>query len=208
MRFHDRADAGRRLGELLASADIAADLVLGLPRGGVIVATEVARALGAPLDVVVARKIGAPFQPELGVGAIAEGGIRVLDETALRALRLTVDDLAATIAAETAELARRVQRYRGQRPAPEVADHVVVVVDDGLATGVTARAGLRSLRARGAARLILAVPVGPPGAAEVIGDDADRVVVLQQPQHLAAVGQWYRDFAQTTDEEVIAALAP
>lgn len=208
MPFDDRVDAGRRLGALLAQRGLHDAIVLGLPRGGVPVAAEVAKALGAPLDVVVARKIGAPCQPELGIGAIAEGGVSILEDHTLQALGLTRDDLAATIASETAELQRRVDRYRGDRPPPDVRGRTVVLVDDGLATGVSARAALRSLRWSGAARLLLAVPVGPPGAAALIGNDADEVVALEQPERLAAVGQWYRDFTQTSDDTVLSLLSP
>lgn len=170
-------------------------------------AYEVAAALGAPLDVLVARKIGAPFQPELGVGAIAEGDVVVVDEAALRALRLHRRDLEATLERERAELRRRVERYRGQREAHPVAGRDVVVVDDGVATGGTARAALRSVRARAPARLVLAVPVGPLDASEFMTPDADEVILAEAPARLAAVGQWYADFTQTTDAEVVALLA-
>lgn len=202
-RFEDRRDAGRQLADHLDRLQLTDPVIFALPRGGVPVAYEVAVALDAPLDVLVARKIGAPFQPELGVGAIAEDGITVLDEGGLRALGLTVDDLAETVARERAELTRRVEHYRDDRPAHNVTDRTAVVIDDGLATGVTARAALRSLRQRHPRRLLLAVPVGPPNAAEIVGDDADEVVCVHAPQRLAAVGQWYRDFAQTSDEAVV-----
>ena len=181
--------------------------MLALPRGGVPVAFEVAQMMHAPLDVVVARKIGAPFQPELGVGAIAEGGVTFLDRAALATLGLTEADLRPTIERENAELARRVLHYRGDRDPVAVTDRTVIVVDDGLATGVTAHAALRSVRARGPAWLVLAVPVGPPDAAVIIGTDADEVVVAQSPQRLAAVGQWYDDFTQTSDATVNELLA-
>lgn len=205
--FADRAEAGRRLGELLRGRDLVDPVVLALPRGGVPVAFEVAAALGAPLDVLVARKIGAPFQPELGVGALAEGGEPIFDDATLRALGLRPADLAATVAREQAELARRVTRYRGDRPAQVVTNRTVVVVDDGLATGATARAALRSVRARAPASVILAVPVAPPDAARFMVPDADEVVVVDTPQRLTSVGQWYRDFTQTSDETVVALLA-
>lgn len=207
MVFADRHDAGRRLARQLRDLALPDPVVLGLPRGGVPVAFEVAEALSAPLDVLVARKIGAPFQPELGVGAIAEGDVTVLDEVSLQSLRLTIDDLADTIAREQAELRRRVERYRGGREMVDLTGRSVVVVDDGLATGVTARAALRSARLHAPATLLLAVPVGPPGAAELMSPDADQVVVAETPRRLSAVGQWYRDFTQTSDETVIDLLS-
>ena len=203
MSFADRTDAGRRLAEHLAHLDLVDPVVFALPRGGVPVGYEVASRLGAPLDVIVARKIGAPFQPELGVGALAEGGVTVVDEHNLERLGLTLEGLAGTIAAEGAELARRVERYRGDAPMQSATGRTAIVVDDGLATGVTARAALRSLREHRPRRLILAVPVAPPGAADAIGPDADEVIVLEAPPQLAAVGQWYRDFTQTSDETVV-----
>ena len=206
MTFADRSDAGRRLAEHLAHVNLPEPAVFALPRGGVPVGYEVAVRLRAPLDVIVARKIGAPFQPELGVGALAEGGVTVVDERSLERLGLTLEGLAGTIAAERAELARRVERYRGDRDLQTVEGRTVIVVDDGLATGVTARAALRSLRLHRPRRLVLAVPVGPPGAADAIGPDADEVIVLEAPAQLAAVGQWYRDFTQTSDETVVELL--
>ena len=207
MRFADRADAGRRLAQVLTSIELDDPVVLALPRGGVPVAFEVAGALGAEMDVLVARKIGAPFQPELGVGAIAEGGVTFLDHLSLRTLGLTEEELAATIERENAELQRRVDAYRGGRAALALEGRTVIVVDDGLATGVTARAALRSARSRHPKRLVLAVPVGPPDAAEIIGADADAVVVAETPTRLSAVGQWYDDFSQTPDDEVTRLLA-
>lgn len=203
MRFADRTDAGRRLGERLAELNLPDPVVLALPRGGVPVGFEVAQALSAPLDVVIARKLGAPFQPELGVGAIAEGGVLVLDESTLASLGLTREDMAATVERERAELERRVDEYRGDREPPATAGRSVVVVDDGLATGVTARAALRSVRPSSPAQLVLAVPVGPPDAQQMMADEADTVICLQQPDRLAAVGQWYSDFTQTDDKTVL-----
>lgn len=205
--YEDRRDAGRRLGEALAGRELHRPLVLALPRGGVPVAVEVARALHAELDVLVVRKIGAPGQPELGIGAVAEGGEPLLHPPSLRMLGVTERQLEATVAAERRELDRRVERYRGARPLPAVADRDVLVVDDGLATGGTARAALAALAPRRPRRLVLAVPVGSPRTVAELEHDADEVVCLQQPEHFQAVGQWYRDFAQTTDDVVVRLLA-
>ena len=206
-RFRDRSDAGRRLAQRLLQLTLPEPVVVALPRGGVPVGYEVALVLDAPLDVVIARKIGAPSRPELGVGAMAEGGEPIFDERNLRLLGLTADDMAATVEREAAELQRRVRSYRGDRAPLDLSGRSVVVVDDGLATGVSARAALRSVRARGAGHLVLAVPVGPADAGELIGPDADEVIVLASPARLAAVGQWYDDFTQTPDETVLALLA-
>jgi predicted phosphoribosyltransferase len=210
MIFSDRSEAGRALAERVArqlTTGPNRPLVLALPRGGVPVAVPVAERIGGDLGVVVARKIGAPGRPELGVGAIAEDGPPVFDASALEYLGLTEADLANTVERERAELARRISRYRGRRPAPSIADRDVVVVDDGLATGVTARAALRWLREQQPRRLILAVPVGSPDAAKAAGTDADTVVCLHAPPDFAAVGRWYADFSQLTDDDVERALA-
>ena len=207
MVFTDRRDAGRRLAQRVAQLHLIDPVVLALPRGGVPVAYEVALALGAPLDVLVARKIGAPFQPELGVGALAEGDVTVFDDATLRALRLTRHDLDTTVARERVELQRRVERYRGDRPPHPVEAAAVVVVDDGLATGGTARAALRAVRARGPATVVLAVPVGPPESTQFLLPDADQVVLVEAPERLSSVGQWYADFTQTSDREVGELLA-
>ncbi|MDP8970289.1 MAG: phosphoribosyltransferase [Actinomycetota bacterium] len=206
MRFKDRLEAGRQLAAELRRAKLVDPVILALPRGGVPVGFEVARSLDAPLDVVVVRKIGAPFQPELGVGAVAEGGDALLDEDALQRLGLTREDLEETIAAERAELERRLLRYRGDRPAVPVEGRSAVVVDDGLATGGSARAALQAVRRRGPSRLVLAVPVSPPETAERLSIDADELVCLATPEQFMAVGQWYQHFDQTSDETVIELL--
>jgi predicted phosphoribosyltransferase len=172
----------------------------------VIVGEAVARALGLPLDVVVPRKIGAPGNPELGLGAIAPG-VRVLDEWLIERLGVTEEYLEREIEAEEREIERRERVYRAGRPPVDVAGKVAIVVDDGVATGGTAIAALRWARAQGAARVVLAVPVAPPGSVPRLAREADEVVVLETPEPFFAVGEWYRRFDQTTDEEVIAALA-
>jgi putative phosphoribosyl transferase len=207
MPFRDRRDAGCRLGERLAPLRAEHPIVLGLPRGGVPVAAEIARALDAPLDVLVVRKLGCPWQPELGVGAIGEGGVRVLNEDLVARLGLGDDELAAVADREAAELDRRVRRYRdGREPAP-IRDRTVVVVDDGLATGFTARAAVEVLRRRGARRIVLAVPVGPEHSCAELAALADEVVCLETPATFRAIGSWYDDFHQVRDEEVAALLA-
>lgn len=207
MRFRDRRDAGRRLAERLVPLGLRDAVVLGLPRGGVPVAAEVAAALDATLDVFVVRKIGAPHQPEYGIGAVAEGGSRVVDDAAVRALHLSDDVLEARASAEAIELARRVARYRGERALPDVRERAVVVVDDGLATGVTAEAALTALRSCGPSDLVLAAPVGATDTVTRLTGLADQVVCVLQPDGFRAVGEWYDDFTQTTDEEVVRLLA-
>src|ERR1022692_3847853 len=177
-RFADRRAAGRELAECLSPFAGEDPVVLGLARGGVPVAYEVAKALGAPLDVLVVRKIGAPGNPEYGIGAIAEGDVRVLSQAAMRDLLVSVDELEAAVARARAEIDTRVQRYRGGRPPLEVNERTVIVVDDGLATGGTARAALRAVRAHGPRRLVLAVPVGAPETVESLREEADDVVCV------------------------------
>ncbi|MFB4295818.1 phosphoribosyltransferase [Actinomadura sp. NTSP31] len=202
--YADRAEAGRVLAARLAPMGLDGAVVLALPRGGVPVGHEIARRLESPLDVLVTRKIGFPPQPELGVGAIAEGGEPVFDRGLLDRLGLTEDDMAATVRAERAELDRRVAAYRGGRSLPDVAGRAVVVVDDGLATGGTARAAVRALRGRGRgpSRLVLAVPVGAEETVRSLAAEVDDLVVPAAPADFRAVGQWYRDFGQLTDRDV------
>ena len=206
MIFDDRADAGRRLAQRLAHLRAEDPVVVGLPRGGVPVAVEVAQALEAPLDVIVVRKLGVPNQPEYAMGAVGDGGVLVVNEAVVRQVGVQREEFLMVVARERAEVQRRAHRFRGDRPAISLAGRTVVVVDDGIATGATARAACRVVRASGAARVVLAVPVAPMDWLATIGPDADEMIALHRPRHLHAVGQYYVDFAQTSDEEVIACL--
>ncbi|MEV0219840.1 phosphoribosyltransferase family protein [Streptomyces sp. NPDC050704] len=210
MFFDNRRHAGQelavRLLEWAGDRDLTGTLVLALPRGGVPVAAEVAGALHIPLDVLVARKIGVPGNPDLGIGAIVGDDPPVFDRLALQAMHLSEDKLGPEIARERLELHRRERLYRKGRPAPRVAGRSVLLVDDGLATGVTARAALRHLRRQDPARLVLAVPVGAPDTVDAMRTEADDVICLHQPRNLASVGRWYADFEQVSDGEVTAAL--
>jgi putative phosphoribosyl transferase len=204
--FVDRADAGRRLSQRLHHLQGSDVVVLGLPRGGVRVAAEVAAALDAPLDVIVVRKLGVPSQPELAMGALGEGGVRILLPEVIRRAGVTPEALAAVERQERAELQRRAQRFRGDRPRIPLAGRSALVVDDGIATGSTARAACAVVRAQGAARVILAVPLAPLDWAQRLHDEADEVIALVTPRMLWAIGGWYRDFSQDTDEDVVACL--
>lgn len=205
--FSDRQDAGTRLGDRLAEQHWVDPLVLGLARGGVPVADVVAQRLGGQLDVLVARKIGAPGHPEFGIGAVTAEGPPVFDESNLRRLGLTPEDLAEACEAERAEARRRERTYHGDREPVPCADRDVIVVDDGLATGVTATAALRSVREQRPRRLTFAAPVCSVDGAARLREEADNVICVALPELFRAVGQWYRDFAQTTDEQVTELLA-
>ena len=206
--FPDRAEAGRLLGLKLAQYAGRDDvIVLGLPRGGVPVAYEVAQALHLPLDVFIVRKLGVPGFEELAAGAIASGGVRVLNEDVIRALPNADEIIEAVTKRESAEVERREQEYRDGRPAPEIRGRTVILIDDGLATGATMRAAVKALRQRGAAKIVVAVPVGPPDTCKEFEDEADEVVCASAPEFFQAVGQYYEDFSQTSDEEVRELLA-
>ncbi|MFF4403155.1 alpha/beta family hydrolase [Streptomyces sp. NPDC001404] len=206
MRFTDRVDAGRQLAERLRHLRSEHPVVLGLPRGGVPVAFEVAAALGAPLDVILVRKLGVPFHRELGFGAIGEGGVKVVREDIIRMSRVDEDDLAEVERSEEAALAEQAKRFRGGRPRIPLKGRTAVVVDDGIATGSTASAACRVARAEGAARVVLAVPVAPPDAVAVLTTEVDELICPFTPALFSAVGEWYRDFSQTEDEEVVELL--
>jgi putative phosphoribosyl transferase len=209
MTFRDRAEAGRRLAAVLAGYKDEAPVILALPRGGVAVAAEVASALSAPLDLVLVRKIGAPFQPELAMGAIVDGPdpITVRNEDVIAAYEISQSDFDAVRSRELTEVQRRRARYLGDRPHAELAGRTVIVVDDGIATGASARAALQAVRAWGPKRLVLAIPVGPPDTLARLKRDADEIVCLEQPRFFAAIGSQYDDFRQLTDQDVISALA-
>ena len=201
--FPNRTEAGRLLaGKLVKYAGRDDVIVLGLPRGGVPVAFEVAQRLGAPLDVFIVRKLGVPGFEELAAGAIASGGVRVLNEDVTRAIPHADEIIEAVTVRETAELERREQIYREGRPSPELRDRTVILVDDGLATGATMRAAVKALRQQGAAKIVVAVPVGPPDTCREIEQEADETVCLSTPPFFQAVGQYYEDFSQTSDGDV------
>ena len=203
MFFSDRLDAGRQLGARLKHLEVGEVVVLGLPRGGVPVAAEVAEALRAPLDVCLVRKLGVPFRPELGMGAIGEDGVRVINDDVVRSARVTEEELAQAEDRERQMLKARARRYRGDRKPLTLEGRTVVVVDDGVATGATARVACRIARARGAARIVLAVPVAPVDVRERLGGEADEQICLDTPLTFASVGEFYADFSQTDDREVV-----
>jgi putative phosphoribosyl transferase len=206
MPFLDRSDAGRRLADRMLHLRGEDVVVLALPRGGVPVAAEVARALGAPLDVIVVRKLGVPVQPELGMGAIGEGGVRIINPEVVAITHVTDAEIAAVERRERVELDRRARRFRGDRSRTPLAGRTAIIIDDGIATGSTARAACQVARAQGAARVVLAVPVAPPSACRALAADADEVICLETPGHFLAIGEWYQDFSQTSDREVVSLL--
>ncbi len=201
-RFADRRAAGRELAERLRALAIEDPVVVGLARGGIPVAHEIAQSLGAPLDVLVVRKIGAPGNPEYGIGAIAEGGVQVLDEEAVLRMVVMGEELDTAVANARAQLRQRVDRYRHGRPPIPLDGRTVIVVDDGLATGGTARAALRTVRAQNPRRVVLAVPVGAPATVEALRREADDVVCLHAPELMWAVGLLYENFEPPSDEEM------
>jgi len=207
-RFRNRIDAGRQLAEKLAAyANRPGVLVLALPRGGVPVGFEVARELGAPRDVFLVRKLGVPGYEELAMGAVATGCVRVLNDEIVRGLGISEHEIDAAAARELQELARRERLYRGDRPLPDIAGRTVILVDDGLATGATMRAAIAAVRQQQPARIVVAVPTASPDTCEALKAEADDVVCAMTPEPFLAVGHWYEDFTQTTDDEVRELLA-
>jgi putative phosphoribosyl transferase len=201
--FRDRADAGRRLAAVLSDYSDRPDvLILALPRGGVPVAFEVARALHAPLDVFLVRKLGFPGHEEFAMGAIATGGVRILDGEVLRMFNVPLDVIEHVTAIERRELERRERQYRDDRPPPNVEGHTAILIDDGLATGSTMRAAVAALRKEGAKKIVVAVPVAPLETCEALSEEVDDIICAMTPEPFRAVGLWYADFSQTTDEEV------
>ena len=209
MKFRDRTEAGRRLAAALSVYKSERPVVLALPRGGVPVAAEVAAALDSPLDLILVRKIGVPFQPELAMGAVVDGAspLVVRNEDVIGAVRVTDEQFAAVEERELDEIRRRRTSYLGGRAHPALKGRVVIVIDDGVATGATTRAALRAVRAHEPARLVLAVPVAPPSTVGELSQEADEIVCLQQPEPFFAIGVYYADFGQVSDDAVQASLA-
>ena len=208
MHFRDRVEAGQLLArELSWLSDQKGVIVLGVPRGGVVVADEIAKALHAPLDVYITRKLGAPHNPELAIGALASDGTAFLDQDMILSLGVPDEFVQSEIARQRKEIGRRMAAYRGTRPEPDLHDKTVVLVDDGVATGATVLASLRAIRQRQPRQLVLAVPVGAPDSISSLQKEADRVVCLYSPEVFWAVGSFYSDFNQTSDQEVIQMLA-
>lgn len=207
MKFQDRVDAGKKLAQKLIKYKNASDaIVLGLPRGGVVVSYEIAQMLGLPMDVKIVRKIGAPSNPELAVGALTASGTIYLNKPLMESMGLTVDFLVPTIAMEKKEALRRLHVYRGDRPVLEIKDKTVILVDDGIATGATMQAAIESVRLHGAKKIIVAVPVGSPEEISRLKRSVDAVVCLYQPNILVGIGQFYEKFDQVTDDEVVAII--
>lgn len=207
MPFADRVDAGRRLAQRLVHLRGGDNVVLGLPRGGVPVAFEIAEVLGAPLDVIIVRKLGVPSQRELAMGALGEGGVTIVNDEVVRSARVTDAEFATVVAREQAELDRQVHRFRRDRPPVALNGRTAIIVDDGIATGSTARAACQVARELGATWVVLAVPVAPPSSVAHLLDAVDEVVCLETPADLISIGQWYDDFSQTPDETVLSLLA-
>ena len=201
--FDDRADAGRQLADLIEGHDVEADIVLAIPRGGLPVGRAVADALAVPLDIVAARKLGAPGNPEFAIGAVASDGTVFLNDEYIDQLGVDESYVDDAIERERAAAQEKVDRYRGERPPLDLHDKTVVVVDDGVATGATTIACLRQIRAAGAARVVLAVPVGPPDTIERLGAEADEVLCVETPPSFMAVGQFYASFTQVSDDEAM-----
>lgn len=204
--FRDRCDAGRQLAQRLAHLKEEDPVVLALPRGGVAVGFEIARTLGAPLDVMVVRKLGAPDQPELGIGAIGPAGITLLDDRTIEALELSTEEVERIARVERIELERRIAEYRGGKNPPDVGGRTVILADDGLATGVSALAAVRATRADHPRRIVLAIPVCAKETATRMSDEVDELVCVSIPERFLAVGLWYSEFEQLTDEEVVMLL--
>jgi predicted phosphoribosyltransferase len=204
--FKDRTEAGKILADALSGYKDKSPIVLAIPRGGVVVACEVAKALKAPIDLIIPRKIGAPGQPELAIGAATEDGTTILNQDILRYLRVSDNYIKDETKHQVEEIKRRMERYLGSRPRLSIEGKVVILVDDGVATGATIRAAIASIRKRNPALIVLAIPVGPLDTVEELRREADEVICLMTPEPFYAIGQFYRSFEQTSDEEVIQIL--